>query len=77
MISTKQNVFLVFATGFFLLGLSVLMVSTPYFLHLFMLGVWTIILSGALFKIHGVRVRTPRLHVGAKEQFVSDLKSLL
>jgi hypothetical protein len=75
--NTKQKVFLVFVAGFSILSASILMINTDYFLQLFMLGIWTIIFSGVLFKMYGPQTYTPRLGTGQKEQFLSNIKLLL
>ncbi len=75
--NTKQKVFVVFVVGFSILSTSILMINTEYFLYLFMVGMWTMLFSGVLFKTYGAQTRTPRLSMGQKEQFLSDVKLLL
>uniref|UniRef100_A0A6C0J2I3 Uncharacterized protein n=1 Tax=viral metagenome TaxID=1070528 RepID=A0A6C0J2I3_9ZZZZ len=75
--NTKQKVFIVFIAGFSILSTSILMINTEYFLYLFMVGIWTMIFSGVLFKTYAVQTSTTRLDMGQKEQFLSDIKLLL
>ena len=75
--NTKQKVFVVFVLGFSIFSTSILMMNTEYFLYLFMVGIWTMIFSGVLFKVYGAQTNTPVLGMGLKEQFLSDVKLLL
>lgn len=77
MLDTNQKVFAVFASGFFLLSTSILLINTDYFLYLFMIGLWLIILSGVLYKIYSTRTHTPKLSMPQKEQILSNMKLLL
>ena len=75
--NTKQKVFIVFVVGFSIFSTSILMINTEYFLYLFMIGIWTMIFSGVLYKKYGAQTHTPSLDMGQKEQFLSDIKLLL
>lgn len=75
--NTQQKVFIVFVIGFSTFCASILLINTDYFVYLFMLGIWTMILSGVLYKMYGAQTHTPKLDMSQKEQFLSDVKLLL
>lgn len=75
--NTQQKIFLVFIFGFSTLSASVLMMNSEYFLYLFMVGIWTMIFSGVLFKMYGAQTSTPKVDMAQKEQFLSNIKLLL
>ena len=77
MFTIKQKVFFVFGTGFMLLSASMVLINTDYFFYLFMLGIWTMILSGIIYKIYNAQTYTPKIDIAKKEQFLSNVKLLI
>ncbi len=76
MLSTRQKTFVLFSSGLFTFGLSILLLSTPYFSYSLMLGLWLMMLSAIFYRIYGTRTETPRLSIGRKEKLIENLKTL-
>lgn len=75
--NTQQKIFIVFMFGVSTLSTSILMINSEYFLYLFMVGFWTLIFSGVLFKMYGAQTSTRKVDMAQKEQFLSNIKLLL